>query len=911
MEWLFRQRGGLSGCCSVGLRPSLVVSVRGVAEWSVKRCFWLLSAVLTLCLRAAKCGGHRRAAGLPLALPALVCWLLSPNLLSSPLPVFLADNHAETFGWIARTFELDEPHLLVLIDAHSDATCVEKSEEVREQLRRVASVEERNQRIEVWRVQGRIQAFNWIEPLLPRPFERVLWVPRLELPASERSKMAQTAGEALDGRLEVEPRGAGEFQRRFEVLDAAGLRAWQPGLRRVILAVDLDFFAGMADAPARFEELWETALAWPGLVGVAFSVSSPWLTNGAEADRLVTMAVDAVRRTRGAVLEADFSVDDRPDASLRAGEITKAGGKIPRWDLAGASRNLRALFAAQQGNWRYSDRKRPLESLILRHDLSGSLTADGCSPDADGAWRVPAGADPVVRVRVPAGVEASGRVRWFGLQSAQAAYDLLPETGLGKGFSKVPGRWIYGRQVGLGLTEDFALKPEAWRSLLDAAQGCGRVLLEAEYETGGEWLPVAGIDLRVLAGSGFHAGLSECFGMPYVFGVALEETGWRHGVDTGWGSDCSNFLAQAWRRSGVRVEWGDPGRLRQNLATLAESATPASAVKFTQAMAARGVAVDFGRHVAALWEDREPLGVLDGGDLMVHHLGGRPEVLRLDELARDRGPFAVRTPQAGPSCRLSFAGDVVLAGDFGNGMVELTRSMREADLGLANLEGIPSQRVPERAAKFDFRFAAERLVALREAGVRVVSLANNHAADAGLPGLLEGRAAVVAAGLGVVGAGRDLAEALQPWHGTVKGVPLAVFGVSLTEAPAAGENQPGVLRLPDHAVTLSQALQTARQAGAVPVVIVHWGDEHVATPNAEQHEWARWLADHGVAVVAGAGPHVVQSTEFHGGAVIAYSLGNAVYPLVLQGRGSGAVWEVTVQANGDVLESRWLEARER
>ena len=28
---------------------------------------------------------------------------------AAPLPVFLADNHAETFGWITRTFDLDEP----------------------------------------------------------------------------------------------------------------------------------------------------------------------------------------------------------------------------------------------------------------------------------------------------------------------------------------------------------------------------------------------------------------------------------------------------------------------------------------------------------------------------------------------------------------------------------------------------------------------------------------------------------------------------------------------------------------------------------------------------------------------------------------------------------------------------------
>ena len=54
--------------------------------------------------------------------------------------------------------------------------------------------------------------------------------------------------------------------------------------------------------------------------------------------------------------------------------------------------------------------------------------------------------------------EASGRVRWFARVSARAAYDLLPETGLGKSFSTVPGRWIYERRVSLGETEDFALR---------------------------------------------------------------------------------------------------------------------------------------------------------------------------------------------------------------------------------------------------------------------------------------------------------------------------------------------------------------------------------------------------------------------------------------------------------------------
>jgi len=818
------------------------------------------------------------------------------------LPVFLADNHAETFGWITRTFDVDEPLTMVLLDAHPDSNSSEKSEELREQLRRVASVAERAKRVDAWRANGRIQAFNWIEPLLPRPLERVLWVPRLDLTKERRADLSREAVESLDGRLEVEPRAAGSFERRWEVMDVAGLRAWQPGLRPVILAVDLDFFAGMEDVAVRFEELWQTALDWPGLAGVAFAVSRPWLADDAEAERLVTLAVDAVRRTRGALLECDFSIDDRPDDSLRGNEWVAAGKPVPRWDVARCGAGLRTLLAGEARRWKYTDRQRMLDAGFWNVWPAATLMADEGSPDADGVWRFKAGAAPALRVRVPTealdpSVGATGRVRWFARESVRTAYDLLPETGLGKAFAQRPGRWIYEKRSSLGTTDDFALRAEAWVCMLDKAQGCGRLLVEAEYETAAGWLPVAGIDLRVLAGEGFHGGLSECFGMPYAFGIALQDDGERQGVDTGWGSDCSNFLAHAWRRSGVRIDWGDPGRLRQQLETVAENVVPDSAVKLDAAMIRRGVAVDFGRHVAALWEDRPPLGVLDGGDLMAHHLGGRPEVMRLDELARSRGKFAVLTLRRAPTCSLAIAGDVVLAGDSGNAIALLADACGGSDCGLANLEGIPSGREPEQKPMFDFRFPAERLTALRRAGIRVVNLANNHAADAGLAGIVEGRAAVEDAGIGAVGAGRNLAQALLPWRSEVRGVRLAVFGVSVTMASAAAAQRPGVLRLPEHAAVFAQALQAARGDGAVLVVLVHWGDEYQPTPDDEQREWARWFARHGVAVVAGSGPHVLQQAESHGGAVIAYSLGNAIYPLAPRGRGNGVIWKLEMDSN--------------
>ncbi|MBN8456530.1 MAG: CapA family protein [Verrucomicrobia bacterium] len=813
----------------------------------------------------------------------------------------MSDNHAETFGWIARTFDLDRPVTLVLVDAHSDASTAGRSDDLREGLRRVGSAEERARRVEKWRSGGRIQAFNWIEPLMPRPLERVVWVADVGLDANKRAEMAWDAAQASDGRLGKEPRGAGSFASRWEVLDLAGLKAWKPGAAPVVLSIDLDFLAGRDDAEERLGEIWETAMDWPGLAGVAFAISRPWLGSGAEADRLVRWAVGAVARTRGAELEWDLSVDDRPDSSLKADAIRKEGGSIPRWDVASADPWCGAVLEMRKSGWRVSDRKRGGDGVAAGSGLAGAITVDGARPECDGVVRLSETAGAVLRVRPGESAGASGWVKWFARVPVRQAYDLLPETGLGKSFSKTPGRWVHERRIALGETSDFALAPEAWAKMLDPEWHCGRVVIEAEYESRGHWLPTDVLDVRVRTGEGFHGALSECFGMPYVFGIALQEDGGGRGVDSGWGSDCSNFLAHAWRKSGTRAPWGDPGMLRRDLTTIAERATPASGVGLDAAAIRRGVMIDFGNHVAALWEDRDPVGTLDGGDLLAHHLGGVPEVVALGELARGRGGFAVRTAAATAACRLGFAGDGVLAGDVA-GMDGLTAALRGCDLGLANLEGIPSPREPERPAIYDFRFPAERLAALRSTGVRVVSLANNHAADAGAEGLTEGRRVLETEGLGVVGAGRDAGEALRPWLGEVKGCRIAVFGVCAVDAPAAGAGKPGVLRLPDHADALERRLAEVLADGRIPVVMIHWGDESIREPNADQRRWARWLTERGVAVVAGSGPHVVQAEEFHAGGVIAHSLGNAIYPKSLLGRGDGMIWRVSLDKRGSVAD---------
>jgi hypothetical protein len=782
----------------------------------------------------------------------------------------------------------------VLVDAHSDASTAERSEEIREGLRRVPSAQARKENVMQWRGQGRIQAFNWIEPLMPRPLDHVCWLAAPQPTETQRAPLHTQATSLLDGRLEVEPRSAGSFAGRWTTLDLTGFMRMNLGPDPVILAIDLDFFAGME--PNRreqtFEAIWRQAMAWPRLAGVAFAVSRPWLVDDAEADALLALACGAVSRTHGALLEIDASWDDRPDDSKRR---TESATPLPRWDAAQVSDTLRVQWLLMRGRLEIVDRKRDWTSILDAWGAApsvGTMHPDRGEIDCDGVWRFPYHDAPVLRLEPPAG--ATGRVRWFALEPAAAAYDLLPETGLGKSFSESPGRWIYETRRSLGVTADFALPAEKWRP-----DGPGRVRVAAEVETTRGWLPVAPIELRLAHGRGFRGALSECFRMPYVFGIAGVAEHDLTGVETGWGSDCSNFLIHAWRRNGKPLAWGDPGRLRAQLAALAENITLADAPHLNAVEIEQGIAIDFGRHVAAVWEDREPVGKLGGNDLVVHHLGGIPEIADLAYLTETRPVFSLRVPRPpAATCHLRIAGDVVMAGAERDGLPGFEK--QDADLFIANLEGIPSQRNPVQAPRYDFRFPKERLAWLHERGLDAVSLANNHAGDAGREGLLEGMQALRESGIAVFGAGKDAVEACQPWRTERRGVRIAVFGVCLVESLAATAEHPGVARLPGHAGLLAAEIRRAKAAGENVIIMMHGGDEYHPRVNDDQRRWARWLTSRGANLIAGAHPHVIQRSEFHGGAVIAHSLGNALYPESLKGADSGEIRDFRLAADGTV-----------
>ncbi len=217
----------------------------------------------------------------------------------------------------------------------------------------------------------------------------------------------------------------------------------------------------------------------------------------------------------------------------------------------------------------------------------------------------------------------------------------------------------------------------------------------------------------------------------------------------------------------------------------------------------------------------------------------------------------------------------------------ITDLLASADLTFANLETPIAPRAGQGSRSFVFNAPPIVVTALRRAGVRVVSVANNHLFDQGRPGFEETLARLDESGMAYVGAGEPGREA-GPRMLEVNGLKLAFLGYSYgfnqagnTCPPSSRPARP-CLRAsildPDRAVADVEA--AARAADAV-IVSIHWGTEYQQQPRAPDVALAHRLADAGALVVLGHHPHVLQPIELYPRAdgrtaLIAYSLGNFV-----------------------------------
>ncbi len=263
-------------------------------------------------------------------------------------------------------------------------------------------------------------------------------------------------------------------------------------------------------------------------------------------------------------------------------------------------------------------------------------------------------------------------------------------------------------------------------------------------------------------------------------------------------------------------------------------------------------------------------------------------------LSRNRPP-ARPTPTASPTTpgpphwTLTAAGDIMLGrvvlakmetyGSYRHPFVETARLLRGADLTVANLECQVSDNVtPSRdPSSFSFVSPTAALDGVRWAGIDAVSLANNHTLDYGTGALKDTMRALEEFGIGHFGAGEDREGAYEPRILTVKGLRVALLGLtdlSNTGYPHQSLPTPAPAHSPER---VAGAVRAAGERADVVIAYFHWGAEYVAVPDERQRSLAYAAVDAGADLVLGAHPHWVQTTERYKGTPIVYSLGNFVF----------------------------------
>lgn len=257
-------------------------------------------------------------------------------------------------------------------------------------------------------------------------------------------------------------------------------------------------------------------------------------------------------------------------------------------------------------------------------------------------------------------------------------------------------------------------------------------------------------------------------------------------------------------------------------------------------------------------------------------------------------PTASPPPTSPPITTLLFTGVIVPArcvqaqidasGDPDYIYTEVRQVIQDADLAIGTFNATMSDYPPHTGCipTYVLVGSPQNADAMQRAGFDLMSVATNHIKDCGITtcgdraffDTLENLRRV---GIQPVGAGNNLAEAMQPVVATVNGVRFGFVSLGQIEQGGvyAAADRPGIAVLTQENV--KAAIEMARQVSDVVIVMPHWGPEDVSSPNWIQRNLAHQIVESGADLVVGNHTHVVQGIQMIAGIPVFYGLGNFVF----------------------------------
>lgn len=170
---------------------------------------------------------------------------------------------------------------------------------------------------------------------------------------------------------------------------------------------------------------------------------------------------------------------------------------------------------------------------------------------------------------------------------------------------------------------------------------------------------------------------------------------------------------------------------------------------------------------------------------------------------------------------------------------------------------------------------------IKELGIDIVSLANNHIYDLGEAGLKNTIECLKCNNIRYVGAGMNIDEASSPVIIEKDGITVAIFaccfyGLKPVWVTAASSTSSGIWQTDIN--TVCHKITKAKKQYDYVIVMPHWGIELKYFPPIEYYQYAHRMVDAGADSILGSHTHILGPLWKYKKKPICYSMGNFLFP---------------------------------
>lgn len=232
---------------------------------------------------------------------------------------------------------------------------------------------------------------------------------------------------------------------------------------------------------------------------------------------------------------------------------------------------------------------------------------------------------------------------------------------------------------------------------------------------------------------------------------------------------------------------------------------------------------------------------------------------------------------AGDFCDMLRVSDAITDRLYENLFGGIKDAISQADYSIVNFEFpvVVSEGEPISKCGPNLKGLPESVDAIKYAGFKCCTLANNHILDQGEKCCLDTIEMLHSADIDTVGAGSNIFEAEEVLYKTINNKVIAVINCCENEFTIADDNTAGANPL--NPICQYHKIKNAKQVADFVLVIVHGGHEHFQLPTLRMQEIYRFFVDAGADAVVNHHQHCFSGYEIYDGKPIFYGLGNFVF----------------------------------